>query len=585
MKERKFKSESESIGKDEETRSRSSKRGRSKSSRGRNNYRDRDNNVRGASKNSNVGTRKSANDVTWYTKTPEQVANAANISFMNALGQNVQVFPNINSNIQTSAPGVMRLGFIPTFGNPQVPSDAMNTAARKVYQFIRNYNSGSTNYEAPDLMKYFMLMDSAYAYAGFLIRTYGLINSYSAANRFWPETFFIASGVNFNDLKRNIAAFRTAVINYIAKVNSMVVPGTLPIFQRHFWMASNVYKDSDSFWSQTYIYVPEVYAQYDKETADVRFRRINALNDDLDNMHLLSYRELISIANTIIDSIALNEDFNTMAGDVLKAYQGNVFRIEGITAEYVLYPVYDPGVLNQMMNARALGYLTKLGDRYTVSDEPNELVYALHEDVDTHAIQLVQYDTVNATHPLFFKALSTGNLEPYIATLRDRKYLINLTVENVTPLHVIESTRMTATSTLAYTESGGAYNILDTCGADIITTFTIYHFDIASNGELKLAAPQPFTSDYFMVDPTTYTRLSRTMMYNMIELASFDWHPTIQYFIPFIDAEGVDHGPFALPPYVDLYRTALTTADVLSNIHDVANLSLFNVTLTNPIQG
>jgi hypothetical protein len=567
---------------------------------------------------------KPANDVAWYTKSPEQVINAANISWLNALGAPLNVWNSTSAKpsaltIDTSgAPGVMRCGYVPTFGNPQDLHDPINIAAHKSYAYIRYYNSGSKNYDAPDLMKYFAVMDSAYAYAGFLARIYGLVNAYSSVNRYWPRAIFAAMGVDYETVLENIADFRTYINNYVAKVNAFAVPNNLPIFARHYWMCANVYKDSDSLWSQVYVNVPEVYAIYSYETADVEFYKLTEQSlesyvvEDA-QFSKLTVEDLKNIGNTIVDSILYNQDFNIMSGDIIKAFGTNLFSVAGVPADAILYPVYDAGVLNQIMNANALGWLVTPTKNSSLALEipqlrahdaslPDGYVYSLHENRDLNSLQLCYGRNTTFTNEMqsLYFAIPYTFTHNMVTGIDNSAVILNSLNENPSPEETMESTRLCATThpvnastmpqpaligpnTQNYSHS---FHVLEHCGADVYTTFQIFTMNMRTN---TTDCTAPMCSVLTLSDSTDLATTGgmltaiKSLVDSFVKFESFDWHPILRVVIPTEVPIAGDN--FYIPlPFVDLHRSAVVTREVLANIHEVANLSLFDISIINSLK-
>lgn len=539
-----------------------------------------------------------ANDESWYTQSPEQVTNAANVSFTTAVGKKLvsstenRIGLNQSAVDLPGATGVMRVGYIPTFGNPQDPSDALNVGLQKTYADTRKANAGTRVYYYPDFAKYLMVMDCAYAFAGTLIRAVGYLNSFSSANKYLPKALFSAMGFSYDDLSSKQPEFRLLVNNFISKLNTMNVPDTLPVFKRHFWLGSNVYSDADNAWSQLYIHVPEVYAKYNYETADVD---LIMLNTPLSPAHTLIPEELTlndirTICNDITSSILLSETFSVMSGDIFKAYGNALFKIEGVSEAFTLYPVFDAGVLNQIMNGTFAGApYAEVIDGETTNwqlAKKGNTIFKLIEDVDGGYVRLGYNSTLpgsgNGKYPAFGilnNSMSDGTLHSFI---NNSEKLINITSMTPTPGMVLESTRTSAVVERKFAASDlPGLQLLKSCGADVYTTFRLYYYITKPNGTLDLRAIGDYSNHFELPESTNLT--TRQIWANCFEtltkLSHFDWHPIVHVYYKL----GTSAPITVASPFVDTYNTALVSRDTLTNMHEVANLSLFDVTLRNYI--
>lgn len=524
---------------------------------------------------SSSGVTHSYNDPDWYGKNPIQVEATGNISFLNALGSSIGITDNTAMHpYRGSAGGVMRCGYVPTFGNPQNINDAMNVAAWKLYAQIRQKNSGARNYDAPDLMKYFILMDTVYSYAAFLTRIYGFVNSYSAANRYLPEAIFAAMNVSLSDVRRHIPELRAYIDHYISKANSFAVPSNMPILKRHFWMCSNVYKDSDSPWAQVYVNTPEVYATYNYTNGKVEFKPLTTTPSEQ-----LSYTRLIEIGDRIVNSILTSEDSNIISGDILKAFDGKLFSLSAVPADYALFPVFDPSVLEQIMNSNALGTILTQDDWGSVTaSTPIYTIDEITEEGDPNLGALVVRNALNQTRYgehkglILFPApqnnMDLAYIPDYIDTMNDKRYLINKANGKFDPIDIIETTRLAAVADYFDFDIDGAPRVaceVTSCGAEVYTAFTIFYFEYNDTSHaLTLANFGPFGSFYTRATMATYDFLNVLQL-----LAHWDWHPII-YEVVSTNLYG---------PFVDICRPAVITNANLKNMHETANLSLFDVTV------
>lgn len=138
------------------------------------------------------------NDASWYERSLQLVQDAANLSYASLAGARLEKDSNFNDNETVRAipsiPGVMAFRWSPSVGLSIDGESAINVASKRLYSFIRHANSGSSNYDSPDLMLYILAMDSLYALHAMGVRAYGIAQYYLLRNRYVPDTLLNACG-------------------------------------------------------------------------------------------------------------------------------------------------------------------------------------------------------------------------------------------------------------------------------------------------------------------------------------------------------------------------------------------------------
>lgn len=309
--------------------------------------------------------KKSYNDSSWYSLNESMLQNAARFSFYTPQGSAMNLSPNAVPDESGTTwgydnkfilPGVMALRVGPSIGYSNDRQSDINVAAFKLYSWVRHLNSGSSNYEAPDLMMYVLATSELYASYQFLARTYGLLATYSQVNRYLPRTLVYASGCDYEDLAKNMANFRFWMNVWCSKINSFAVPGDLPYFKRRMWVFTNVYKDSEELKSQYYIHVPTGFWKYEgfKDTKGGKLTLTSWPTGYNDTK--FKFDDIVNYMNALIDVIASDEDMQIMSGDIKKAYSNDaLMRLSNIGDDYATIPVYNMEVLHQIENTYMIG--------------------------------------------------------------------------------------------------------------------------------------------------------------------------------------------------------------------------------------
>lgn len=126
------------------------------------------------------------NDWRWYANNQQLLKDFANFPYGAPVGRTVPgYYPTANSG--SAVPGLCTIELVPSIGVSKNENSAINVSARNIYSYVRHRNSGSTNYEAPDLMIYLMAMDSIYSFLSWMKRLYGLMMDYTPYNRYYPK--------------------------------------------------------------------------------------------------------------------------------------------------------------------------------------------------------------------------------------------------------------------------------------------------------------------------------------------------------------------------------------------------------------
>lgn len=306
------------------------------------------------------------NDLTWYSKNSQLLFDSANINYPFPVGSKIKFDYQDETgnrdahNLEYYLPGIYQIIWRPSVGISTSEASAVNIAARNVYSYIRQANSGAKNYDSTDLMLYLLAMDSCYAFHAFMIRLYGVIRNTAVTVRYMPEALTRVCGGNYADLTAHLADLRYYINFFGARLGAMAVPNNMYYFTRHRWMSSNVYADEPSAKPQLYVFVPEGFYKfgYDKDKAGKLFYTpLGATPDGRTSEDAkdrgLTFEQLRTYGENLLKQVIGDEDFNIMSGDILKAYSNNIVAIPTITEDYVTGYFYSPEVLEQIHNLQA----------------------------------------------------------------------------------------------------------------------------------------------------------------------------------------------------------------------------------------
>lgn len=473
------------------------------------------------------------NDVSWYSANPALLEGSANFSWFNPLGAKwtldvpTEDISRVVMNDQR-APGLMTISLLPGPGVSQDATSPINIASRAIYSWVRHANSGHSNFEHADMMMYLLAMDDIYSYYSMLVRIYGLANTYSPLNRYYPKMVIEALGVNFDDLIQNLAQFRYYINSFGAKIGSFAVPGDMSYFKRHQWMYSGIYMDSASPKGQSYAFVPAGFRKY-VETQGPGKLAFDYWNSNKKR----TVQELINYGNELMNAVVLSEDCNVISGDIIKAFGvDNLFKIGVLDSSYTVQPLYALEVLSQIQNATVFNAAI-LGSGLNVD---------ITQDPTTGNIIYTPLYTTKPSAPYF------GNR------------LVNMYKDAITPADTMIATRLTAIPTEG---KSGSYTF-NSLGSEIAVDARVWMMDNSGNTYSKQFCMVNFASTQSNLD---------NMCEVITEINAFDYHPLV--IVKFGIQAGADKLESALRLFQLNNYTVLNDKD-LTKMHETALLSMFH---------
>lgn len=472
------------------------------------------------------------NDVSWYAKNQQMLTDAASFSYNSPLGNPVP-FGDLLSGVPQSLvgngaiPGVAQLEFIPGIGISTNSISPANIAANNIYSYVRYMNSGAKNYDQADMMLYLLAMDNLYMYINWMKRIYGYVSTFSQYNKYTPTAYAAADSVDIADLRANLADFRLFINNCCARASAFCVPAVMPLFVRHSWMVSNIYKDSDTLKAQNYMYVPKWFYRYD-ETGS-KFGGQLVIQGRVTNAKL---SDLQKIFEDMFKKLAYSEDIGVMSGDILKAYgQEKLFKLSSVEPDYTVLPVYNEEVLSQIHNLQIVepNLASEAAKTWNVTQDPNSGFLIFNPTIIPWAYN-------------------------------PKKVMVNMPWDGVTPADTMVATRLTA----SYEGTK-----LTACGSELVTNFRIIKYD--ATGVLKVSVD--FTSPIIYVNASNLGTPQADVQ-KMCELTQFDWHPLFHL----VTNPGTTPTTNTYCGIMgDINNYTIMDIEDLKNLHSTAILSEFNV--------
>lgn len=501
-----------------------------------------------------------ANDPSWYNLDKQLVKDVASVSYGQPLGSLVRSY-TVQGNV-TKFPGIMAIHFIPTIGiTGKTDTTPINVAAKNIYGYVRYANSGARNYEAVDLMLYLLAIDSAITQLQFAKTLYSVALTAKGENWFYGKAMLSqllgGNSAGAEDILNNLSQFRTAINTFAVQLNSFYVPNTMPIYQRHAWIVSNIFKDHEVKKSQTYHFIPEVYYTYDDVNGKLvpSFTPYSSLGVDP------TVANIIAMFNSIITAFTTSEDIGIMSGDILKAYgNSGVFFFDSITEDYHIEATYSPEVLSQINAATLVGSC----DDGSIEDF----------GVDIYQDDLGNILMGNATTKTNVITIPNLTYPEQSTTFQYNPLCINMYKDDVSPDDTMVATRL-----MAYISSGtNGTRTVTICGTELCLYATMQYFNSGSS-EASADAIQLYWGMSYPLNANstsaTFFRISQAIK----DYSKFDWAPRISFALQVALVAPAITGHAFIYDSMDVANFAIIGETDLAAMHGVAILSEFGVPL------
>lgn len=510
------------------------------------------------------------NDWNWYADDANLLKDATNLSFNNAVGGYLpdELYDiNAGSDWNFTVPGIMTMPYIPTVGISTDFNSPINVAKAKLYTFVRHANSGHANYDSPDLMQYIMSKTSIDGLFWHFARVYACAFQYHQTNRYLPKALIEAMGVNADDIVANLADFRALLNISAVKLNALFIPNVFGYYKRQTWLNTNVFLDSDQPKSQLYVAVPYnawVFNQTGADTGNLTAERVYK-----PEIGKLTFSDIKTLLNNLINPLVASEDINIMSGDMLKAY-GEEKRVvlPTLPETYSIQFMYSEEVLEQIHNTTFVG---DLHSNYTLKVVQSASTGLLEFNPEFNADNFTS--SVNGDYGVYPAATQL----PFISA-RKR---FDLITKDATPERIIVASRNTVMyNSLATTKTGAS--TVGSCGSELFLFGDIYvntcHMNASQILSNKgLARYRVHYLNVFNAGDITSSTGARYYTALMTILSKFDWAPICLFIYAFDNASGslVYGGRIDIN---DMNNYTVIVESNLSKLHELALLTEFNIT-------
>lgn len=495
-----------------------------------------------------------SNPYAWYANFPNYARDVATVAFGNPVGSPIRLNPATNDDIV--AAGVMTLNFTPTPGVSQDMSSPINRQAVRLYSYLRSIQRSAATYDAADLMMYLIAVDSLYMYWAYLRRAYGVAQLFTPTNTYYPKVLLQAMGIDPSSILSNLADFRAYINRFALNIGRFAMPKQFDLLQRHMWMTSGLYLDSDTTRAQTYMFVPFYFYKYDNTVTTGSKLTGVTLDNTIQSPIQSTFAQLVTFGNSLISNMDNDEDTLNISGDLYRAYGGEVFSVEETSDNYAILPVYDKTVLSQIENCTLVGAFASADGETIISPQITQ-----NPTVGNGAIIFAPIVTAGRTA---FTPFSGGNDKFGVNfPFANANKLMNMHIDAPSPEAVMEATRLLAstnTAALTFPSNAAAVRPLTACGSEVIN-FARYATMIVNQ--------QPNWN--FVSSNTMWLTQGQLSAYNQLAtFQQFDWAPMLYI------CGDADPNNTLLNVGADLDNFTSLTYDTLVNIHDAAMLSLLD---------
>lgn len=298
-----------------------------------------------------------SNDPRWYDKCGILTKDATNISTLNPTG-----IPLDCGIVGKYTPtGIMRLDYIPHFGDINDRTHPLNVVARQLYDYVNARNSRSSSYDPTDLMFYCIGVANAWSIHSWILRVVGMFNTFSRSNYYWWDPVMETMGIAPISNTNSINAW-ASLANYIAlTLNTLAVPKNIAYFQRVQMLPSSVYIDSKSDKGSLYYFNPRQILKY---TYDAEGKsKLTAVSAPWGGAQASQNRSVTPDTirtwfDTFVENLINDSDITFMKADIRKAFgDENTFMLPQISETFQHAFVYDDYVNLQVHNATVHNYL------------------------------------------------------------------------------------------------------------------------------------------------------------------------------------------------------------------------------------
>lgn len=539
---------------------------------------------------------KSDNDPSWYTPSNTLLSNVASFQTDLKIGKPIEMkFMGDGSMFDTIkrvpqwTPGILAFRVIPYTYSEGSATDPINLCASALYTAMQVNSSRNPQYQANDLMLYLMAVSSAYSCLAWGERAYGTVtDNYEMLNDYTPGALTFAQGFNYENVRKNLANFRTAINTFAYQLGSFYLPRDINYVARQVFLYETVYMDANTPKSQYYLYKPAAFLRWVEGTTEGGVAVPTYLEGTTERLENVSVEQWIELMESLVNPLRQSDDIRLMASDLIKAFGlSSSYQLTPIADTFNIKPVYNQEVLMQFENAYIMPPLSHtegvldLTLRYTQNTE-------LNRDTIT---SVLEYST-----PIDSASGATWSGEDMIQNafnatanaITPNEVLLNYHVDNPTPEQIMVSSRLSCipwngvNATLDTTNKKAKLSGFSRSGTELIAGAQMFYDSREQRGS-GLTGYRYFnisTSMFRYVGNTADAESEFANIFNLLGiLDAWDWHPKVNFAIV-AHKEGNNPHHLEVSQFVyDLETWLKISNDEWDNMNLIALYGLFECTL------
>lgn len=545
-----------------------------------------------------VRTNSADNDYSWYKPNDQLLKDVATWPMTEAIGlpavKNINVKPIPDQplsrvrKIGVVSPGIAVLELVPTIGVANDNTDPVNLAANQLFSHLQSKSGRTPSYSAADVGITILGVAELYSYFVWMTRIYGCASDYNNMSRYQPEAVVTAMGVDWNDVRANLANFREYINQFAYRLMYFPIPKSIDYFKRKIFIYQSIYTDANTNKPQLYMYNPKGFLAYGEGPegtttglAQLTYEQLPGqydlrlyVDDPVPTEGLMTVKQIMTWGDNLYNPMRGSEDVRLIMSDILNTFgDAGTVDISPISETYVVKPVYSAEVLMQIENAfvypPSSGYICTVTQNTEIN---NGCITSKPQVVSLMESGRWNYNKDNAY--MFYNTQHA---------MVERTKLLNFHKDTVTPEDIMVATRLASNFyTVEYSGSDATHSgvmIPSTCGTELCLNLRVFYFRY-NNDDAGNTGVQLYMSRFNSDTPGAQTRI-QTSTGTFVEhvwsvarcmaiLSSFDWAPQIKmvdygepgvYTYPYISVS---------PPFVDLENWTTMDSDHLAKINRVA---------------